>query len=125
MKRIIFGIGFVLLVGIFVFNYNVPMTESHIVGTYINTNFSKEPCCVESPHQPDTLVLNSDGTFFSGFYGNGTYETDSGLLNTRIKWSYDYEMGKAGYSTYFSNKIYEKPKIILNFDLNHFYQKVE
>ena len=80
---------------------------------------------MESPHHPDTLVLNSDGTFESGFYGHGTYKTNGGLSSTKIKLSYDKEMGKAGYSTYFSNKIYQKPKIILNYDMDHFYQKIK
>ena len=80
---------------------------------------------METPHIPDTLRLNSDYTFSSGYYGNGKYKLEKGFLSTNIYWSYEDEWGKGGVSTYFSNKIYEKPKIILNYDLNHYYEKWE
>lgn len=100
------------------------MTKSQVVGTYINKNYQNDPV-PEVPHGIDTLTLKSDGTFTSGFYGDGTYKVGCGILTTKIDWTYEYEMGKAGFSTYFSNKIYEKPKIILNYDLNHYYQKIK
>ena len=125
MRRIIFGIGIILFIGILILRYDLPMTKSSLIGTYANTNYGNEPCCLESPHKADTLILKSDGTFSSGFYGNGTYKVNYGILTTEIDWTYDYEMGKAGHSTYFSNKIYENPKIILNYDLNHYYEKLE
>ena len=101
------------------------MTESKVIGTYINTNYENERSCLESPHVADTLILKSNGTFSSGYYGNGTYEINYGILTTKIDWTYDYELGKAGYSTYFSNKIFEKSKIKLNYGLNHYYEKTE
>ncbi|MWW26821.1 hypothetical protein [Flavobacteriaceae] len=125
MKRILFGIGIILIVGILILRCNIPMTKNSVVGIYANTNYRNEPCCVETPHKADTLNLKSDGTFSSEFYGDGTYDVNYGLLNSEIELHYEYEMGKAGYHTYFSNKIFEKPKIILNYDLNHYYEKVE
>ncbi|PKB42503.1 hypothetical protein AX016_0670 [Cellulophaga sp. RHA19] len=101
------------------------MTKNSVVGIYGNTNYGNEPCCVESPHKADTLNLKSDGTFSSEFYGEGTYDVNYGILNSEIELHYEYEMGKAGYYTYFSNKVFEQPKIILNYDLNHYYEKVE
>jgi len=123
MKRILFGMGMFFLIGIL--RFNIPLTKNSVVGVYENTNYGHEPCCVETPHKPDILILKSEGTFTSDFYGTGTYNVNYGLLTTEIDWTYKYEMGKAGYSTYFSNKIYENPKIILNYDLNHYYKKVD
>ena len=125
MKRTIFGIGIILIIGFLVLLCNIPMTKNSVVGIYANTNYGNEPCCVETPHKADTLNLKSDGTFSSEFYGEGNYNVNYGILNSEIELHYDYEMGKAGYYTYFSNKIFEKPKIILNYDLNHYYEKVE
>ncbi|WP_343799282.1 hypothetical protein [Gaetbulibacter jejuensis] len=125
MKRILFGIGIILFIGILILRCDIPMSKSSVVGVYANTNYGNEPCCLESPQKADTLTLKSDGTFSSGYYGNGTYKVSYGILTTEIDLTYEYEMGKAGHSTYFSNKIYEKPKIILNYDLNHYYEKVE
>src|SRR5690606_29522377 len=96
-----------------------------VVGVYANTNYDNTICCLEAPHIADTLLLKSDGTFSSPYYGNGTYKVNYGILTTKIDWTYQYEMGKAGYSTRFSNKVFEKPKIILNYDLGHYYEKVE
>ena len=125
MRRILFGIGIILFIGLLVLRCDIPMTKNNVVGVYANTNFGNETCCLESPHIADTLQLKSDGTFTRGYYGNGTYKVNYGMLTTEIDWTYDYEFEKAGYSTYFSNKIYEKPKIIMNYDLNHYYEKVE
>ncbi len=101
------------------------MTKNSVVGIYANTNFRNEHCCIDTPHKEDTLILKSDGTFLSGYYGIGTYKVSYGILTTEIDLTYEYEMGKAGFNTYFSNKINERPKIILNYDLNHYYEKLE
>ncbi len=125
MKRILIGIGTFLFITILVLRCDIPMTKNTVEGVYANTNYGNKICCLESPHKADTLILKSDGTFTSGYYVNVTYEVNYGILTTEIDWTYEYEFGKAGHSTYFSNKIYEKPKIILNYDLNHYYEKVE
>jgi hypothetical protein len=101
------------------------MTKSSIVGTYANTNYKNEPCCLGSPHIPDTLTLKSDGTFSSEFYGSGNYKAWFRILSTEIEWTYTDEIGKIGYHTYFSNKIYQNTRIILNYDLNHYYEKID
>ena len=124
MKRIVFGIGIILCVGLLILRCDIPMTKNSVVGVYANTNFRNRPCCLESPHKADTLKLKSDGTFTSGYYGSGTYKVSYGILTTEIDWTYEYEFGKATHSTYFRNKIFEKPKIVLNYDLNHYYKKV-
>ena len=125
MRRILIGIGIILFIGILVLRCNVPMTKKTVVGTYLNTNYENKTCCLESPHKADTLKLKSDGTFSSGYYGNGTYVINFGVLNTGIDLHYEYEFGKAGYYTNFTNKMFEQPKIMLNSDLNHYYEKSE
>ena len=125
MKRILIGFGIIFTIGILILRCDFPMTKNSVVGVYANTNYGNKSCCVESPHKADTLNLKSNGTFTSEFYGNGTYEVSYGILTTEIDWTYEYEYGQAGHSTYFSNRIFEKPKIILNYDLNHYYEKVE
>jgi hypothetical protein len=125
MKRIIIGLGVILLTGILILRCNLPMTKNSVVGVYTNKNYGNKSCCVESPHKADTLILKSNGTFSSEFYGDGTYTVNYGILNSEIELHYEYEMGKAGYYTYFSNKFFEKPKIILNSDLNHYYEKTK
>jgi hypothetical protein len=123
MKRIILGIGIILFIGILILGYDLPIKKSNVIGIYVSTE--TQPSLADLPHKSDTLILKSDGTFSSGFYGNGTYNIDYGILKTKIDWNYEYEMGKAGHHAYFSNKIYENPKIILNSDLNHYYEKTE
>ncbi|MGK0447144.1 MAG: hypothetical protein ACJA2M_000916 [Polaribacter sp.] len=125
MKRILIGIGLIFMIGILILRCDIPMTKNSIVGIYANTNYVNEPCCLESPHKADSLILKPEETFYSEFYGKGTYKVNYGILNSEIELHYEYEMGKARYYTYFSNKIFEKPKIILNYDLNHYYDKTE
>ena len=74
MRRIVFGIGILLFIGMLVLRCDIPMIKNNVVGVYANTNYGDEPCCLESPHIADTLQLKSDGTFTSGYYGNGTYK---------------------------------------------------
>lgn len=125
MKRIILIIGLVFIILISVLRCNIPLTNSKVIGTYLNTNYGNKHFIAEIPYKADTLVLKSDGTFSSGFYGNGTYQVDCGILKTEIDLDYDYVMGNARSSFYFSNKVYENTKIILNYDLNHYYEKID
>lgn len=104
-----------------ILRYDYPLTKDKIIGTYINTNFNNQPCCVEAPHEIDTLTLKSDFTYSSNFYGTGMYE----LNGSNISWTYTYEMGNAGYSSYVTNKLFEEPRIILNYKLNHYYKKIK
>ncbi|WP_298513574.1 hypothetical protein [uncultured Kordia sp.] len=103
---------------------NMPMTKSSVVGTYVNTNYHQEPFIADIPYVADTLVLKENGTFSSGYYGNGTYKVSYGIFKTEISLEYDYEMGKAGFSSSFLNKIYSTTKIILNVDSNQYYEKL-
>ena len=98
------------------------MRNKEIYGNYINTNFDNPICCVEAPHKMDTLILMKNGKFKSEFFGEGTYILNNGI-NPKIELHY-IDMDKpAIYRTYFLNKLFDKPKIILNADLNHYYLK--
>lgn len=123
MRKVIYGI-VIFLITIIAFNIDYPLSDSEISGQYVNTNYQNKPCCVEAPHVSDTLELFSDNTFISGFYGRGTYKIYRGL-STKIILTYDYEMGKGSYYTSFTNEIFEKPRIILNSDTNHYYEKID
>ena len=90
---------------------------------YINKNYEKQICCIESPHKPDSLILKSDGTLSSNFFGIGTYKINYGILETGIELHYENKNGKAGHYTYFVNRLFEKPKIIMNSDTNHYFEK--
>jgi hypothetical protein len=121
MKKVliflIFGIFLIIIL-----TMNFPLRERSMYGKYINTNYGSPICCVESPHQPDTLILFRNGTFKSNFYGKGTFTVNNGI-NPTIELRYP-EFGKsARFKTYFSNIIFENPKIVLNTDMNHFYTK--
>lgn len=118
-KIIIISLG-ILAIAWIVLQASFPLKRESIIGTYVNTNFSNEHCCVEAPHKPDTLILYSNGKFTSDYYGNGSFV----LNGSNIHLEYQYEMGTAGYSTYLTNKLFEEPRIILNYDLNHYYRKI-
>lgn len=122
MKKALSILTFGLLV-IIIFTIDYPVKEKTLYGKYINTNYQSPICCVEAPHEPDTLILFSNGNFESHFFGKGQFEVSNGI-STRIILHYNSFDKAALYNTYFSNKLFEKPKIILNADTNHVYTKI-
>jgi hypothetical protein len=127
MKRFVINFGGILFIVIFIFqcNGNIPIMKNNIAGMYINKNYEKKICCVESPHKPDSLILKPDGTLSSNFFGTGTYKINYGILETEIELHYENKNGKAGHYTYFVNRLFENPKIIMNSDTNHYFEKTE
>ncbi|MEJ5103747.1 hypothetical protein [Chryseobacterium sp. MYb328] len=107
-----------------IFNIDFPLNDQSIYGKYLNKNFDNLTCCVEAPHVADTLILYRNGTFKSKFYSVGTYHIENGI-NPEIELHYKELDKPAIYKTYFSNKIFRKPRIILNADLNHYYEKLD
>ncbi len=101
-----------------------PLKEKTLYDKYVNTNYQNPICCVEAPHEADTLILFRDGHFESKFYGKGHFEVTNGI-NPEIVLHYKSFGKPALYRTYFSNKLFEKPKIILNADMNHVYTKID
>jgi hypothetical protein len=120
MKKRILLIVIVLLITIVFFrNFSFPVSKEEIIGEYENTNFTNPHCCVEAPHVPDRLILNSDYTFSSKFYGNGQWKLNGSYLEL----NYLDENGGGEIITYFTNILFEDPRILLNADLDHYYKK--
>lgn len=113
----------IILVVMLILNINFPLKKQDICGKYINKNFDNPVCCVEAPHMADTLTLYENKTFESHFYGVGTYKLYNGI-NPEIELYYKDFDQSAVYKTYFSNEVFENPKIMLNADLNHYYEKL-
>ncbi|MCJ8154212.1 hypothetical protein MKJ01_10620 [Chryseobacterium sp. SSA4.19] len=114
----IFGL---LIIIIFTMDYS--LKGKTLYGKYANTNYQHLICCVEAPHEPDTLILYSNGNFESRFFGKGRFEVYNGI-SSRIEFHYKSYEKSASFNTYFSNKLFEEPKIILNADMNHVYTKI-
>ncbi|WP_079207466.1 hypothetical protein [Riemerella anatipestifer] len=72
------------------------------------------------------MILFEEGKFTSQFYGIGHYEIGSGF-ETEITLHCKSKNFNEGLliRTYFENKILEKPRIILNADMNHYYEKID
>lgn len=124
MKRITVTI-FILVFGVILLTIDFPLTHARIVGTYANNNFNEEPFYVEIPYTKDTLILNPDKTFSSHYYGNGSYELKTGFYSNELSISYNNENGNGGATFPVKNRLYPPMKIVLVYDLNYFYKKIE
>lgn len=124
MKKYILHVILILAGLLLILNIDFPVSSDKCFGKYANMNYNADICCVEAPHKPDTLTLYKDGSFRSKFYGKGTFVIESGFT-TRIILKYT-DFGKSTiYNTYFTNKINEELRIILNADSNHYYEKIK
>lgn len=95
-----------------------------LMGEYVNTNYDNEARILRTPYEPDTLILMSSNRFVSGYYGYGTYEVSYTVKGTNIHLYY-YDFGQAGYHTYVRRAWFSSPRIILNWDMNHYYKKIK
>lgn len=102
-----------IIVLLFFFNYNFPLSNKTIAGTYVNKHYDAIDAHHETAGKPDTLFLKSNGTLYSKFYGNGKYLiSNRGILTQEIK-LYPENPEEGIFFTQLSNKIYEKTKISL------------
>lgn len=92
-----------------------------MTGIYVNSNFDYEPFVAEIPYSIDTLIINKDYSFRSGYFGNGSFE----LKKDRIKFIYKYEFGSSSYEAPIEIDSYGNPKIILFREKNHHYKKIK
>lgn len=92
-----------------------------IVGTYVNNNYDQRVSGPEVPYEQDTLILFDNNKFTSPFWGNGTYQIIYGLYGTEIKLS--YALGKSYFRGRLTRLWLGKPKIILDQDLNYYFEK--
>jgi hypothetical protein len=93
----------------------------NVTGMYVNSNFDYEPFIAEIPYLIDTLILNKDYSFRSGYYGEGSFE----LKENRIKLIYKYEFGSSSYEAPIETDSDGNPKIILFREHNHHYKKIK
>ncbi len=98
-----------------------PISNDDVVGTYINCNYGYARHFVEIPYKADTLILNSDFTFESGYFGKGRYQLNNQVLELK----YTYELGVASFTAPVENSIFGSLKIILDEDQNHHYKKID
>ena len=135
------------LIFITVFFIELPVSTKKIVGVYVNNNAGRERFYAEIPYMQDTLKLNSDLTFSSFYFNNGTYQIESGFFKNQLTLHYriDEVIPKSilehsdpnydGSIKTFSenarqkfnvrNKLFRPLKIDLVRDLNYYYHKAQ
>lgn len=126
MKQKLISIIIIIVITFFlILGYNNFFTKEMLIGSYVNKNFNYSPYLVEIPYVPDTLTLYKDNQFVSNYWGKGSYNIFHTVKGTEIELTYNYKFGKAGYRTFIKRLDLGKPKIILNIDRNHYYEKLE
>jgi len=111
---------FVIVIGIVIWKCNIPISEVGIEGVYVNNNYNEKPFYAEIPYNRDTLKLTRNKTFFSNFYGEGTYEFSSNIFGGNL-----YIVTENSISNFpLQNKIFRQTRVILVSDLNFYYEKV-
>ncbi len=86
--RVIIKVGKVALLVLLVYLFRNVLPGWTVYGKYVNTNYENSSVA-EIPSRQDTLVLFSDMTFSSSYYGKGIYDLKYDLGGTKITWVYD------------------------------------
>lgn len=142
MSRIIVIIS-VLVLSFLLFYCNNHITSNAIAGQYINKNYRYPALLPDIPYENDTLVLLKNNTFSSSYYGEGSYFLSYSNLNTYIIFQYECSVDsflyidlptdtainknkamQASFKAEVIRTMFGKPKIILNKDQNHYYEKL-
>ncbi len=117
---------FKFFIGIFFLGYifNNFFTEGMITGEYVSNNTKS---LLEGPSRSgEKLFLLDDNKFESDTWGNGTYKLKYTFGGTRIDFTYNYEFGRAGYLTSINRSyFFGKPQIILDRDLEFYFEKIK
>ena len=121
LKKVIKNLPLILVIVYLIFQFNFPMADKKIIGKYVKSE-SGAPSLKSVTNLPDTIELFSNGTYSSGYYGNGTYEIDKGLIKTKISWKFNNN--EDTFPAYFTNKLFQNPKIMLNKNVNRYYEKI-
>ncbi len=93
-----------------------------LVGKYYNSGYEQS---LITKSVPDTMILNNDGTYTSGLWGNGTYEIYHTFLETRIRLHYNDAGSSAGFESNIERFHLSEPRIMIFHDLVHCYRKYE
>jgi hypothetical protein len=75
-----------------------------VEGVYVNTNYNYKRVLPEIPHSADTLVLKSDMTFSSKYFGLGTYTVEKKSFKSIVRLEYPFGNSKARISFQVKNK---------------------
>jgi len=126
MRRILKLLGVIALFAFLIYYcFNNFFSERSIVGKYVNRNFYNSPPLPEIPSCPDTLTLFENNRFYSKYWGNGSYKINTTIGGTEITLFYGDKFGEGALTTVIKRLNFGKPKIILSFDQNRFYQKLD
>lgn len=102
------------------FTYNTFFPKFLITGKYqseISNTFG-----ADGIEDGEDLIINSDNTFSSDSWGNGTYKLEHGFKGTRI----DFSFGNEGNNTYFYRPFFfGNPRIVIFRDLSSEFVKIE
>ncbi len=118
MKRTKLIVGIFFIFFVLIYSYNNFFSKKMLTGTYVNINYENSPA-VETAKRTDTLYIYEDNSFYSRYYGKGTYHLSYSFSGTKIDMSYK----SSGRNTFIKRDWFGKPKIILFRDINHFYIK--
>lgn len=100
---------------------------SNLYGAYFTVGQGNNPSMDMVPVKPDTLVLRSDKTFASKYYGEGTYEIIYKVFETRVRLVYmDFGNTKASVNVIVSRTCFlGRPYIALDADGWLRYNKID
>ncbi len=95
-----------------------------ITGEYVSNNTES---VLEGPGRiGEKLFLFKDNKFKSDTWGNGIYTLKYTFGGTRIDLTYNYEFGRASYVTSINRSyFFGKPQIILERDLEFYFEKIK
>ena len=103
----------IIVLIILLLNYDIPLSNESISGTYANKNYNSVGAHHETAGRTDTLIMKPNGTLYSKFFGNGTYSiSNEGKFTQEIVLNPE-KPEEGQFHSYLSNKIYEKTKISL------------
>ena len=121
LKKLIKSLPLIFVVVYLIVQFNFPLTDKKIIGKYVKSE-SGAPSLKSVTNLPDTIELFSNGTYSSGYHGNGTYEIDRGLIKTKI--NRKFNNNEDTFPASFTNKLFQNSKIMLNENVNRYYEKI-
>ncbi len=121
MKKKIVYILIVLMIGSYLYNHF--FTKKILIGKYYNVNYGISSG-IDASIKPDVLILY-ENKFKSKYYGEGTYNLIYSLKGTSIELKPNI-IKLGGFSSYtypITRGWYGNPKIILFYDIDHYYER--
>ncbi len=97
-------------------------SDYNIIGTYVFDPTSSKRFFAEVPFQVDTLFLRKDSTYYSKFYGDGTYHIEnngvrgSNLVLTRKSSQFLFQIDEGAN---------DRIKLMIVRDMNYYYRKLD